>query len=514
MNRKCSVNYLMLLAVGILIFSLSEYIQWYGDSYYYRFSFFNGKPIESLSDIITSQYAHYQYMNGRFWAHVLCQGFSALWGQTAFAICNAAIYIVFVLLFVRISGASWERTSSLLTCILTILFFCDTSYNANCQIGYIWTSTVTLAFIIQYFRARKHSHYGWWELVLLFVLALFAGSGNEAIAIGTGGALIYDFFRHFKRLTSAQWVMMIGFSIGGLFLCLSPGILHRAKMAEDGPDFVWSAYRLLIYSRMLYVMIITVAILKLQHKVELKEFISDNSFFFVALGALLVFNFIIGVGLTNRQLFGVELFAGIITVRALKNAGLAKWILILSAAVVTVIYVIKFDYITKSNEDLRTLRNELSQMEDFDIFMDFHRYPKFVHPTELDNTPKMYRFVSFGIIYDMANFCYSYQRNRIEDPPYFTKLRIYPKIMKGLIKSGNLNFALKCSDGSYLVVRDKNNPKSFFLKRNFNVLGLKWPKEPYKIEFDGTALLNTDSLYIVYKDFHAPLVENGEIIME
>lgn len=511
MRSKPVINYYLLSFVAVLVFALSDYIQWYGDSYYYRFSFDTGEPIEGFIDIFPSQYAHYFTMNGRVWAHILCQGFSALWGQTAFAVCNGIVYILFVLLFLRIAGMSWRCVSDLSVCILIILFFCDTSYNANCQIGYIWTSTVTLAFIIQYFKAKESKNNTLWKFVFLFLVSLFAGNGNEAISIGVGAALVVESAINFRCLTKPQIVMILGFGIGGLLLCLSPGIMNRAS--EESADVIWSAYRLIIHSRMLYVLIITLSVLKLRHRIHLMDFFRDNQFFVIAIIVLLIFNFIIGIGLSNRQLFGVELFSGILTARALRDVKIPKWIPFSSAMLVIAIYVMKFDYLRKSNEDLRNLRAELIEAEDLKLFIDFHRYNTFVHPTEVENKYRIYYFLTFAIFDDITDFGHFYLKNIGIEPPYFNVIAIYPKIMQRMIDSDNGNFAVKCDDGTYLAVRDKECPNAFFVKRNYNFLGFKWPKDTYEIEFESHSHLNIGNLEVFCGDLDTPLVENGEIVM-
>ncbi len=512
MKTKDVVNYILLGVVGMLIFCLSDYIEWYGDSLCYRFHFGTGEPIKSFQDVISSQYAHYFEMNGRIWAHVLCQGFSALWGKTAFAVCNALVYILFVMLFAKVCGRSWKRLPDLLICILMILFLCDTSYNANCQIGYIWTSTATLAFLILYFGAKKTKKYHWWSYALLLLVSFLAGDGNEAIAIGVGAALIVDFLRNLKKFNLAQIVMIAGFGIGGLMLCLSPGILKRAS--GETANLIWSVYGLLFNLRTTYILLITLAILKFKHRILIKRFLSDNMFFIVALVTLLVFNLMIGIGQNHpRQLFGIELFSAILTIRALNGVKIPKWLMIILSVVVAGIYVMKFDYLRKSNEDLVAMRKQLTGSEDLKVYLDFHRYPPFVHPTEMTNNFEIYFFVASAICDDILDFGHHYYTFRINNElqPYFKTLAIYPTVMKDIIKSDDKNFAAKCDDGLYLVVRDNNNPKRFFLNRNFNIFGIKFPKEPYEIQFPYSSGGEID---IVYSDFNTPLIETGEIIID
>lgn len=511
MSIKKYIPYLLLAAVAVLIFALSEYIQWYGDSYLYRFDFGTGEPIETFWDIFPSQYAHYFMMNGRVWAHVLCQGFSALWGQTAFAICNTLMYVAFVLAFVNTVGGSWRNVPTLLSCILIILFFSDTSYNANCQIGYIWTSTVTLAFILLYFRSRQGLYYRWWQLVLLFLLSILAGNGNEAIAIGVGAALIFDFFKNFRKLTTSQWVMLIGFGIGGLILCLSPGIIDRAS--GESADIVYSTYRILVHSRALYLFIISVVILKLRHKLNMRKFVSENRFYFIALVTLIIFSYMIGVGTSGRQLFGVELFSAILTIKAMAKQSFPKWMLGAFSILIIIIYGLKFQYLYDSNDDIRALRKEIEKTEDGIIYIDFNGYNSFVRPTEVKYMQYSPLFVAYAIQDDINDKGLFYQsvRNGIDPPPYLLDHRVYPTVFNDILTLSDRNYAKKCADGTYFIVQDRRNPATFILHRSINILGMKFPISPYTVEFKDDSHMNIDSTYVLLERFEIPLVENGEI---
>lgn len=511
MRLKDYISYLLLAAVGVLIFTLTDYIQWYGDSYLYRFDFATGEPIKSFWEIFPSQYAHYFMMNGRVWAHVLCQAFSALWGQTAFAVCNALVYVAFVLLFVKIVGGKWRNIPTLLSCILVILFFCDTSYNANCQIGYIWTSAITLAFIILFFKERSTKREPNWVLLsLLFLLSLLAGNGNEAIAIGVGAALIFDFFSNFKKLTAAQWVMFTGFGIGGLILCLSPGILDRSS--GESANFIYSTYRLLIHSRALYLFALTIAILKIRKKIRLKAFISENRFFFVAFATLILFNYLIGIGIANRQLFGVELFSAILTLKALNKQAFPKWTLTILWIMVTGIYALKFEYLHDSNEDLRALRKEIENSLDGVIYLDFKKYNSLVRPTEVYDMQIPSDFTAYSIYDEIHNKGHLYQlRNSIDITPYPIEYRIYPTAFKDVLRREDRNFVMKCADGTYFLVQDRMNPATFILHRQFNIFGLKYPLHPYTVEFKDDYSLNNDGTRVLFEKFGVPLVENGDI---
>lgn len=503
------IPYVLLVALAALIFILSEYIQWIGDSYLYRFHFGTGEPIASFSEIFPSQYVHYFSMNGRVWAHVLCQGFSALWGQTAFAVCNGLMYVAFTLLFVRVVGGSWRNVPTLLSCILVILFYTDTSYNANFQIGYIWTSAVDLLFILLYFREDgRLSFRRWWKAPLLFIISLLAGNGNEAIAIGIGAALIFDFFTRFRNINAAQWLMLAGFGIGGFTLCLSPGTIDRALSMN--PNFVYSVYHLLINSRMLYLFLITILILRIRKRIVISEFVRVNAFFIVALCSLLIFNLVIGIVSCGRQLLGVELFAAVLTIRALRDQAFPTVALVALSVVVMAQYALKFQYLQICNQDLRELRTELENDDDDIVYIDFHKYNHLVKPTEVTGM-QYYSFYEVTSILDDINdfgLTYLYKGLGIWPVPRPGKLKILPTRAKSVVEGINKNFAMKCADGTFFLMQDKAHPATFILHRQLNVLGLTFPLHPYEVEFRDNEPLNFDDANVLLERFEIPFVEN------
>lgn len=513
MKDKSLTRYIpcvLLVALAALIFILSEYIQWIGDSYLYRFHFGTGEPIVSFGEIFSSQYAHYFSMNGRVWAHVLCQGFSALWGQTAFAVCNSLIYVIFTLLFVKVVGGSWRNVATLMSCILVILFYADTSYNANFQIGYFWTATVDLLFILLYVREDGGLDLRrWWKGPLLFIISLLAGNGNEAIAIGIGAALIFDFVTRFKSLNAARLVMLSGFGIGGLILCLSPGTIHLALSVE--PSFFYSIYHLLINSRMLYLFLLTILILRIRKRIVISEFVRSNSFFFVALCSLLIFNLAIGIFSCGRQLLGMELFAAIFTIRALRTRAFPTVAIVILTMVVVAQYALKFQYLQVSNEDLRLLRTELENAEDDTVYIDFHKYNSLVRPTEVVGRMQYYSLYEVtSILDDMDDFGHTYlcRGSGVRHDLCPGKLRIYPTQVKDVIEAADKNFAMKCDDGTFLLMQDKKHPATFILHRQLNVLGFTYPLHSHKVSFYDDGPLNFDDVNVMLERFEIPFVEN------
>lgn len=75
--KKSNVVSAVILSVLVLIavYVLNYYTPLYADDYSYSFSYLNGERIVSFSQLIDSQIAHYQKVNGRSVVHFLAQLF-------------------------------------------------------------------------------------------------------------------------------------------------------------------------------------------------------------------------------------------------------------------------------------------------------------------------------------------------------------------------------------------------------------------------------------------------------
>ena len=85
---------LTLLATGVLFYFMNVYTPMSGDDFLYMYSFYDGMRIESIRDILVSQYAHYFSMNGRVIVHFLAQFFHLL-GKPIFNGINVIAFLAF-----------------------------------------------------------------------------------------------------------------------------------------------------------------------------------------------------------------------------------------------------------------------------------------------------------------------------------------------------------------------------------------------------------------------------------
>lgn len=239
--------------MGVCVFFLSAYAEWYGDDmmfkHFCRGEICDAREFKSPIDIIYSQANHYINANGRFVAHVLVQLFCGFLGPIAFGIFNAAMYIALTLLILSFIGSSIRNTKSLVSVIILTVICFSTKMMPSCQIGYIWSFVVALAFVKIFLTKREISPW-WW--IPLFIFAIIAGNFHEGVNFGIVGALFVWFIINLRRITTAQWIMLVGFGVGALLIVLSPASRGRVETAHT--SFPLSIANLLRYGIGLYVL--------------------------------------------------------------------------------------------------------------------------------------------------------------------------------------------------------------------------------------------------------------------
>lgn len=92
-------KYILLIIIsGIIFYILNHFTPLYSDDWHYNFIYGTFENINSLSDIIKSQYIHYFKVNGRFIPHFIVQLFDGILGKELFNIFNTIAFIFFLLL--------------------------------------------------------------------------------------------------------------------------------------------------------------------------------------------------------------------------------------------------------------------------------------------------------------------------------------------------------------------------------------------------------------------------------
>lgn len=313
-----SAGVLALLAAAVAVMSLA--VVWLGDDVDYRYFIHrsiwdsNGS-FHSVGQFFASQANHYWYVNGRTVAHVFVQLFCGVLGQTAFAVCNALVYPLFVFLLARLAGVAHPmRQPMALAGIasLALLTFV-TKMMPSTQIGFVWMFALVLGWLLV-FRCIRRA--GWWLRILLLLFSILAGNSQEALTIGVSAALGLWWLSRRCRVGTARMWMLAGFWAGTLACCLSPGTLHRADATVI--PFADSLLYMAMSLRATWLLAVVAVWLVVGHRTSWRRIWRRGALPLLALAVLIIFNLVIGV-YSNRQLFGAELMALVIIFRILPS---------------------------------------------------------------------------------------------------------------------------------------------------------------------------------------------------
>lgn len=322
---------LCLMMLGIAILWMSADVVWLGDDLDYKYMM-KGEiwqswgRIKTTKDFFDSQWIHYRHVNGRWVSHALVQLFNARLGQYWFAICNALVYMLFAFLLGRAGMVRLtENPRGIISAIcLSVLCFI-TKMMPTCQIGYIWGMTVNIGWLILFFKKGKFS---WLATIALMTVGIIAGNWQESISVGVCGGLgiwwvaqLIESKRHHDRKFDwrRSWILL-SYVIGTATNCIAPSTMGRVSDI-DMPIF--DQLLIATYSFPAIIMLIT-CILYVRNKYsDLKLFSFKDSdgdipegILTTAIIFIIVFNVVIGI-YSNRQLFGANMFAAILTLQIL-----------------------------------------------------------------------------------------------------------------------------------------------------------------------------------------------------
>ncbi|MDE6547436.1 MAG: hypothetical protein K2L22_00385 [Muribaculaceae bacterium] len=358
-NRIISLSLFLLL--GIAIWWMSANVVWLGDDLDYKYMM-KGEIWQSWGKIKTvkaffeSQWVHYQHVNGRYVAHALVQLFNAKLGQPTFAVCNAIAYALFAFLIGKVSeirsSANFAGVLSAI-CISVLCFI--TKMMPTCQIGYIWGILANLVWLMLFFKGDRPS---WLYTIWTSILAIIVGNWQESVSIGVCGGLgIWWIIQLVASIKSSdacfEWRrswMLLGYVVGTATNCLAPSTISRVSDTAMPlidqlliASYSFPAIILLIfcviYARMKHQEIGLFSFKHLDHSIP-------NGVLTAGLLVLVVFNIAIGV-YSNRQLFGANLFAAVLSLRLLPNHRFGKILNTLSAITVLAFWTLMISGITE-----------------------------------------------------------------------------------------------------------------------------------------------------------------------
>ena len=492
-----------LLAIFVFAFSLASL--WLGDDIIYDYSFKDGTQITSLEQVIPSQVAHYHVQNGRIPAHFLCQLYIPFLGQTFFALTNALVYVLWLLLVARLCQIRLDDwwMMALISCLFILGL--RTKFTPTCQIGFPWMFALVTAFLLIFRRlgATQAPRWSLWHLLWAVPVSFLAGWSNEALVIGVGAALGIYVLWHLKALRLSQWVVLAAFVVGAALLCFSPASVGRVGETHASsdlmPPIVLSLAKLAFYLRASYLMFALVLYLLLVRKISVMKLLESAGFYWIVWAVMLVFNLLIGV-YGNRQLFGMEFASIIITVKYVRmflfpeGQEERKARKLILGALVLCVLVIGMDntrFIKHFREIYRTIDAAYKDSPDGRVYYDFSA----ADVTADDTYPS--DVFSWHALESMSR---AYGNN--------PALSVVPTLCRHLDQRASGNAWEQIAPGAIAIVIDKNNPpQRIGIKRT--LLGRCIPDSEISVP---SGLVYDDDRYtvlVVYEKM--PLVKNSSV---
>lgn len=502
MNSKAKIilSISVLAIVAIVIYIFSSTCPWIGDDINYQFKCGAGtlQRINSIWDIFVSQWHHYFTVNGRYVAHWIVQLFCGLLGQQAFAVCNAFIYVAYILLVLKLGDGNFKQPLAIISASLLTLTACDTFYAPACQVGFIWTFVLVFIWLYFFFSINTKSVF---KLSLLFLFSIIAGNSQEAITIGVSGALIIYAITNFKKLTPAQWAAFFGFGIGALLICISPATISRSENLNV--PFTLTILIMLSYFRVFYILIFIISIKLFKRDLNIKDFYRANSFYLNAIIILLIFNLYIGV-YGNRQLFGIEAISIILILRLLKAHYFSKKVMSILLIFTIVTFSLKWDIISHSKSTYYKIYKQYVKSRDGLIY---YTLPdsfssKIIQPILPMHTSQNYLTETISKLY----------QSQTGDTAKV--LKIYPSCLQNINDSTHVeNQVVEFDEGCFVAIQSKDEPKDFIVKRTLDLFIYKRPHSDYKFSWDNPQFEGPNyNANIIYQA--VPFVTNDSIIIE
>lgn len=308
--------------------------------------------ITSFSDIVRSQVVHYREVNGRAVAHTIIQWFCALGGRGLFSVCNAAVFVAFILLVLWHGGGGIGRPRSVATVVALYFASFVTHMTPAFQICYIWMFTLALLWLRFLFDGKRRPAWSW---PLLFLLGLLAGCGNEALNVGLSVAIFLWWLGRVRSVTMQQYVLIVGFALGCAVLVFSPGNFGRAERNENwliGFSLNYFAYLTFPY---VPAVVAIVAWRKLRRKVSMRDIYRNNAFWINTFLLCALLGLALG-GWANRLFLGTALAALVLVQSLLPARGFNNLWLCLTVAFSCWILVNEWEFINSQRNEYERLR--------------------------------------------------------------------------------------------------------------------------------------------------------------
>lgn len=237
----------ILVVTFILIYLLNRLYPLFAEDWDYRFiwEFEKWEPnkINSLSDIIQSQYNHYMLWGGRSIVHAIDQ-LLLMFGTGLSDLINSMAFVGFVYMIYTLANIGKSRNIFVFIVAALGIWLAQPAFPTTVlwltgSANYLWGTLIIILFIYpfcRYFYEQKESYNVTAKSVFLFIGGVFAGWTNENMSVALIFFLIVLLIvMKSRKILIPKWAIsgLAGAIIGCGFLLLAPG--NFARLAHVSP---------------------------------------------------------------------------------------------------------------------------------------------------------------------------------------------------------------------------------------------------------------------------------------
>ena len=351
--------------VTISIYYLNLFTPRYCDDWLYTFIFGTQTRINSLSDILQSQWNHYFYYNGRLIVHYILQLFDGLLDKGIFNIANTFMFMTFLFALCLVTSNEKKNYYKILSVAVLLVFVGIKSFKYNMlwlsgSLNYLWVATLLLLF---HFFLEKESMPKW-SMWLLIPFGLVCGWSNEAFIVGLGSAYFLYYLTHRQELNRHRICMLLAFCFGAVLLVFAPGSINRAlNLAHGIHESLLMKFLYMHNVSLLYVLLIIIVYKAISNKNNFLQFVKKELVFLIAV--LVSFCFVMATGeKTAHSRFGVEFFSLVLILRSINWNKINQQTVIITniATLILLFFVVKacYDCSIHNNNELSQITNSKS----------------------------------------------------------------------------------------------------------------------------------------------------------
>lgn len=463
-NQKRKL-YLFFSILFIFLFVLNYFtLESVQDDYVYKFAWTAGGEnsshiIQNLGDVLSSQYYHYQYQNGRLVPHLLLQLFDGVLGKGFFNVISSIVFCLLVYLICLLANYRQSLCLVLLTTFLVTLgnpIFKETVLWFAGSFNYLWSFVFVLVFLLIVRRIWSESIHN--RIVYYSPLMVLLGWVNEGATIPVCLALGFLMLIDIRRVIKcAVLPYALFFFLGVALTVFAPSTFNR--LDEFGGSSVSIVSRCLSVIaafrevRVFWIFLFLAIFVFFKNRDVFYRFEKNHRLIILCV-FFSFFVFFISNRHYARVLFPIEMFSviAIVALASAYNVERQKWISTIFSffLVIFVIPLFYYSYLNYNNS-----KYALSQLKDPN---------RNIVLTKTDRTPRFYyNYVMKHVDYGEKDVWYWACEEVDHVAPYFgkEKLEYYPEDLYLDMKNHPEHYSdFHTIEGSKLFAKRINNDDS------------------------------------------------------